>query len=84
MKRVVVHIDRLVLRGVVGGQDENFAHGLREELARQLADPQAVQQLAAGGNVARLRLGKVPIGDGADARQAGASIGRGIGKGVAP
>lgn len=82
MKRVVVHIDRLVLRGFAASDGDGIALGLRQELGRLLADPAMANRLAAGGNVARLRLGAVPIQRGAAPCEIGTGVGRGIGDGM--
>jgi hypothetical protein len=83
VKRVVVHIDRLVLAGFGRADRDAVAGALRAELERQLARPDAVRDLAARGHVARLGLGRVnivpratPEGSGA---QAGQAIARGLG-----
>lgn len=83
MKRVFVHIDRLVLGGFAGEERGAVTSALRAELERQLGRPDAVRDLAARGDVARLGLGRVniapratPEGVGAQAAQA---IVRGLG-----
>jgi len=46
MKRVVMHIDRLVLKGYAAGERHKFTAELRTELGNLLADPTMVHQLA--------------------------------------
>lgn len=82
MKRVFVHIDRLVLGGFALEERSAVTGALRAELERQLARPDAVRDLARG-DVARLGLGRVniapratPEGIGVQAAQA---IVRGLG-----
>ena len=53
MKRVVVHIDRLVLNGIRPADQHAFAAGLQQELQRGFADRETVSQLigSMGGSV---------------------------------
>ena len=82
MKRVVLHIDSLVLKGFRHEDRHAIAEGLQQELSRMFADPQAVQQLMASGDMPRLRLGSVQIGQDAKPRHIGAQVAQGIGKGM--
>jgi hypothetical protein len=82
VKRVVVHIDRLALRGVRAEDRETVASALRAELERQLARPDAVRDLAQRGNVARLGLGRVSIVPSATPEGVGAQAGRAIARGL--
>jgi hypothetical protein len=82
MKRVEVHIDRLVLRGFRPEDGHGIAAGMREELARLLSDPRAARQLTAQGDAPRLRIGGVQIGQGAKPRQVGLTLVRGLSKGM--
>jgi hypothetical protein len=82
MKRVNLHIDRLVLRGFRHEDRYGIAEGIQQELARMLADPEAAQQLAAYGDMSRLRIGSVQIGRGAKPQSVGTQVARGIGKGM--
>jgi hypothetical protein len=71
MRRVVVHIDRLVLKGL-GHEDRHaIALGVRERLERVFSDPQALQQLREAGNMPRLRLGALAVGHGPKPGHAG-------------
>jgi hypothetical protein len=56
MKRVIVHIDRLVLKGYAAGERDELAAALGAELGRLLADPTTVQQLSGLGHAARIRV----------------------------
>jgi hypothetical protein len=62
VKRVVVHIDRLVLKGL-GHEDRHaIALGVRERLEHVFSDPQALRQLREAGNTPWLRLGALAVG----------------------
>ena len=80
MKRVVVHIDRLVLKGFRPEDRHAIAAGLQQELGRVFADREAASLLMARGDVPRLQVGGVPIEDGSKPQRVGESVGRGIGK----
>ena len=82
MKRIVLHIDRLVLKGYRHEDRHGIAEGLQHELARLFADPQAAQQLTASGDVSRLRVGSVRIGQDANPQRIGLQVAQGIGKGM--
>lgn len=80
MKRVNLHIDHVVLRGFRHEDRHAIAEGIRQELQRMLADPQAARQLVAGGDVSRLKIGKVNIAQGVEPQGVGAQVAQGIGK----
>ena len=80
MKRVVVHIDRLVLKGFRPEDRHAIATGLQQELGRVFADREAVSLLRARGDVSRLQVGGVPMEHGSKPQRVGESVGRGIGK----
>ena len=80
MKRVVVHIDRLVLRGFRPEDRHAIAAGLQQELSHLLADPQAAQGLKGLGDISRLQVGGVHIAQGSKPQRVGAQVARGIGK----
>jgi hypothetical protein len=80
--RTVIHIDRVVLRGVDPSQAKAIVEGLKTELANVFAG-------AASGGLRRsyraeaIRLGKLPLGAGsAGARRFGAAVARAAGKGM--
>jgi hypothetical protein len=56
--RVILHIDRLVLRGVAAEQRNALVAALRDELGRRLADP-AYRDALASRHVAR--VGPAPL-----------------------
>jgi len=64
VRRVVMHIDRLVLRGVDARDGRAVAAGLREELSRMLADPGVAREWAAGRELPLMRLPGVRVDDG--------------------
>jgi microcystin degradation protein MlrC len=82
MKRVVLHIDSLVLKGFRNEDRHGIAEGLQQELSRMFADPQAVQQLTANGDVSRLRVGSIHIGQNLKPQRVGLQVAQGIGKGM--
>lgn len=82
MKRVVLHIDSLVLKGFRHEDRQGIAEGLQQELARLLADPQATRQLTASGDVSRLRVGSIHIGQNSKPEHVGLQVAQGIGKGM--
>ncbi len=69
MSRVVLHIDRLVLRGVAPREAAAVAEGLRDELQQRLAVAGAEAPLCAETNRHRIDAGRVRVaaGRGADA-----------------
>ena len=64
MKRVVIHIDSLALKGFRYEDRHAIAAALQDELTRVLAAPEAAQQVASLGSVPRLRLSSVNLGSG--------------------
>jgi hypothetical protein len=82
MRRVVVHIDRLLLKGFRHEDRYTIAAALQDELTRVLVAPEAAQQVASLGSVPRLKLGSVNIGADTKPHQVGAVTGRAVGKGL--
>lgn len=82
MKRVIVHIDRLVLRGFRDGTQSGIAAGLRAELGRTLSAPGIAERLMGVGNVASVRAGEVRFSPAAKAEATGVSAARAIAKGI--
>ena len=74
MRRVIVHIDRLVVSGPTDARAVETA--VREAVARELARPGTVERVVASGNRAA-----VDAGPAKGAAAVGAAIGRSIGKG---
>lgn len=80
MTRVVVHIERLVLKDFRPQDGDAVAEGLQRELSRLLAEPGTAPQLAALGSLPRLRVGGVPLERGVGAQQIGERLAQGIGR----
>ena len=80
MRRVVIHIDRLVLNGFRFEDRHAIAAGLQQELSRLLADPQAVQGLTGLGDISRLQVGRMHIAQSSKPQRVGAQVAQGIGK----
>jgi hypothetical protein len=73
MKGVVIHIDRLVLKGFRHGDRHAIAWGLQKELERVFGDREAIRHLSAVGDASRLPVGSMP-------QRIGANVARGIRK----
>jgi hypothetical protein len=82
MKRVVLHIDSLVLKGFKHEDRHGIAEGLQQELGQLFSNHQAAQQLMANGDVSRLRVGNVRIGQNTKPQRVGSQVAQGIGKGI--
>jgi hypothetical protein len=82
MRRLVLHIDRLVLTGYPADQRSAIAQALREELGRQLAGPLFARQLEGRTSVARLQAGTVNLAATAAPATVGAAAGAGIARGL--
>jgi hypothetical protein len=80
MKRVIVHIDSLVLKGFKHEDGHSIAAGLQQELSLLFADPLAAQQLTTKGDVSRLRVGNININSGSKPQSVGVESARGIGR----
>ena len=79
MKRIVIHIDRLVLKGFRPEDRHAIAAGLQLELGRVFAEREAVSLLRDRGDVSRLQVG-MPIEQGSRPQRVGESVAQGIGK----
>ncbi|MBK5106349.1 MAG: hypothetical protein JJE42_19065 [Burkholderiales bacterium] len=79
MKRVVVHIDRLVLKGFRHEDRHAIAAGLQHELSRVFADRQTLSNFRALGDVPRVQVGSVQFEQGAKPRRVGENVAQGIG-----
>lgn len=82
MKRVIVHIDKLVLNGVARKDRHAFAQGLRNELSRVLAEPGSGERLAQRGDSAGLRVAGIRYGTRVKPARLGAQAGRAVAKGI--
>ncbi len=72
MRRVVLHVDRLVLRGVARGDAAGVAEGLQAELQSLLGAPSGVAALVGHGGSYSVQAGTARVRQGGDA----ASVGR--------
>jgi hypothetical protein len=84
MSRLVLHIDRLVLRGIDRADAAAVAAGLELELRRQLTRAGAEAPLVTGGDRPRVRVGEVRVAGGSHAAATGRAVARGIVGGVTP
>lgn len=80
MRRVVVHIDRLVLRGIRPEDRHEFAAGLRRGLEELLREPQAAALIEGAGAIAHLRAGRLPVVPGTAPGALGGAAARRIGQ----
>ena len=80
MKRVVVHIERLVLKGFRPEDRHAIAAGLQQELGRVFAERDAVSLLGVMRNVPRLLVAGVPIEVDSTPQRVGENVAQGIGK----
>jgi hypothetical protein len=74
MKRIVLHIDRLVLRGFDPADGDRLAEGLRQELGALLATAETAQAMTVWQSTPRLRAGTVHIDHGAPPVRVGQRI----------
>lgn len=79
MKRVIVNIDRLVLKGFRFEDRHAMGEGLREHLAQWLSEPGMAERLGATGSAPRLRLGNIQVAG----EMRGQAIGRAMGRAIA-
>ena len=80
MRRVVVQIDSLVLKGFRFEDRHSISAGLQEELSRLLTAPETVQQLTKVDGTTRLSAGNISVPDGTKPQQVGIAAARGIGR----
>ena len=82
MKRIVLHIGRLVLGGFGAEDRDVIAETLRSELANQLRVPGLAERLAVPSDRARMRLGRVVLAQAANPSSVGQGLAAHIGKGL--
>ena len=80
MKRVIVHIDQLVLNGFRAEDRHAIAAGLQQQLGQVFAARDAVSLLKDRGDTARLQVGGVHIEHGLMPQRIGANVAREIHK----
>ena len=81
-RRVIVNIERLVLKGFRYEDRHAIAAAVQAELMRVLSAPEAAQRLTELGHVPRMRIGNVNVESNAQPQQVGSETGRAIGKGL--
>ncbi len=82
MRRVVVNIESLVLKGFRFEDRHAIAQGLQEQLSLLLAEPGMAERLTSLGEVPRLRTKAISIPGEASPRRTGTDVADGIGKGL--
>jgi hypothetical protein len=82
MKRVTLHIERLVLKGFRPEDRHGIADGLQQELTRLLASPSNGEGLTKLASMSRLQLGSISFSPGASAQEVGAQLANAIAKGI--
>ena len=80
MRRVLVHIDNLVLKGFRYEDRHAVSAALQEELTRVLAVPDAARHIAEFGSTPRLQIGNVNVGASAKPHQVGLAAGNAVGR----
>lgn len=66
MKRVVVHIGRLVLKGLRHEDRQAIELGVRQRLEQVFGDPQALERFRESGDTPHVRLGALSLAHGTD------------------
>ena len=84
VKRVVVHIDRLVLNGFQREDRSGIAAGLQSELGRLLSAPGTAERLVEVGNWASVKGSNLRINHDAKAEATGVGVARAISGGLLP
>jgi hypothetical protein len=82
MRRVLVHIERLVLKGFRDADAHAIGEGMRGELARALADPATGERLASLSHMSALHAGKVRLAPEVRPQLLGIAAGRALAKGI--
>jgi hypothetical protein len=80
MRRVLVHVNRLVLKGIRHEDRLSLVEGLRRELRLQLAEPGLANNLQRETHVPRLDGGRIRLGSTAGPASIGTQAGRRITK----
>lgn len=84
MKHVIVHIDRLVLKGFRHEDRHAIAEGLQQELGRVFSGQGVAQHLSTLGDISRVRVGGVDINPGSKPQRVGVQVAQSIGKELKP
>ena len=81
-QRIVLHIDRLVLRGIDRADAGAVSAAIQAELRRLVAVPGNIDAFTASSDRERLNAGSVRIGAGDGSRSLGRSVARQIVRGA--
>jgi len=82
MRRIIVNIDSLVLKGIRYEDRYAIAAAVQDELTRVLSAPESARQIAALGSIPRMQIGNVNVDANAKPQQIGAATGRAVGQGL--
>lgn len=82
MRRIVVKIDNLVLKGFRHEDRYAIAQGLQDQLTQLFAEPSMMQRLRNTGSIPRLQVGPVQMAADAKPQQIGRATADGIGRGL--
>lgn len=80
MRRLIVHIDRLVLKGFRHEDRHAIAQGLQQELGQVFSGQGVAQHLSTLGDVSRMCVGGVRLDPGSKPQRIGVHVAQGIGK----
>jgi hypothetical protein len=83
MRRVVLHIDRLVVRGATGEDWQAMAESFRGELGRLLASRCSSAQRSGSGELGHVRNVAMKVRHGSQAEEIGVSLARSISGAIA-
>jgi hypothetical protein len=84
MSRIVLHIDRLVLRGVHSSDPQALTLAVQAELALLMSQPGSAVVLANGSHRTRVRASEVRLPAKADVPSLGQAIAGGLHAGLRP
>ena len=82
MRRVIVNIESLVLKGFRYEDRHAIAAAVQNEISRALSARDTAAQLAQLGSIPNLRIGNVNVAANARPQQIGAAVGGAVGKGL--
>ena len=82
MTRVVVHIDKLILRGIDHADATALSKGLQAELCGLLGEPGLTRIISRQGSIPRLKIEPLQHQPGIAAQQLGSGIGRRVVSGI--
>ncbi len=82
MKRVIVNIDRLVLKGFRFEDRHAIAQGLQEQLTQLLYEPGMAERMGVIGNLSRLRVAPMHLAPETKPHDVGTAAANGIGQGL--